>query len=479
VSTIKDLARNVFTVGLSGIAGQVVTFLSLPLLARLYAPREFGIWALFISAGLVIGSVATLRYELAVVLPDRDRPAAALLIAGSVAALTVSGLTMALVPSIARLSIGTDDALQLGGVTWSLPALVLLAAAVQLGLAWCTRRAFFAVYSLGQFALPFATVLFQAFAPAAGVGDANGLILGSIFGYAAAAIVLWVPVLLRDGAILASGMRVRRVGSMARRYFQYPCYMTPYTVVSTLRDRTVYFLIGQFADANRVGYYSMAQRFTNLPNSFVSGAVRPVFFQHAARGNLAAMGSAVFALMAVLLSLTVPSLVVFWFHAEEILRLFLGAQWGGCAPYAVALSVPALAVLLGNWFDRAFDICGRQRLAFAMEAAFSLLTIAALLAAYAVFGDIWHAVLAQAAAMTVYFSTWIFVAFRVAKFGAARALQLLALAVVVTAACYLILWGLERLAPLAVALAIYYLAYAAVLSGAMRRYYGSLFKMLA
>jgi len=191
------------------------------------------------------------------------------------------------------------------------------------------------------------------------------------------------------------------------------------------------------------------------------------------------MGSAVFALMAVLLSLTVPSLVVFWFHAEEILRLFLGAQWVGCAPYAVALSVPALAVLLGNWFDRAFDICGRQRLAFAMEAAFSLLTIAALLAAYAVFGDIWHAVLAQAAAMTVYFSTWIFVAFRVAKFGAARALQLLALAVVVTAACYLILWGLERLAPLAVALAIYYLAYAAVLSGAMRRYYGSLFKMLA
>lgn len=51
---------------------QVIAFLALPILTRLYTPEMYGISALFISITTVLGLLACLRYEYAVILPKFD-----------------------------------------------------------------------------------------------------------------------------------------------------------------------------------------------------------------------------------------------------------------------------------------------------------------------------------------------------------------------------------------------------------------------
>ena len=58
---------------------QALAILASPLITRLYGPEAFGLAALFTSIVGIVGVVACLRYELAIMLPKRDEEAANLL----------------------------------------------------------------------------------------------------------------------------------------------------------------------------------------------------------------------------------------------------------------------------------------------------------------------------------------------------------------------------------------------------------------
>ena len=65
------MVRNIFKAGIGGAMAQLITFAALPVIARMYTPAEYAIWAIVMAIALIPGSVACLRYESALVLPDR------------------------------------------------------------------------------------------------------------------------------------------------------------------------------------------------------------------------------------------------------------------------------------------------------------------------------------------------------------------------------------------------------------------------
>ena len=55
---------------------QIIAVLASPLLTRLYGPEAFGFLALFTSITSIIGVIACMRYEMAIMLPKTDEEAA-------------------------------------------------------------------------------------------------------------------------------------------------------------------------------------------------------------------------------------------------------------------------------------------------------------------------------------------------------------------------------------------------------------------
>lgn len=470
MSNFKRLRSHLVKVGASGVAGQVLTFAALPVLTRLYSPDAFGGWALFLSYALLIGSVSTLRYELAVVLPKSDRSAASLLAAALCSAAVTTILAAALAPLLLGLISDLDATAAMRDLLPTLPFLILSIAAFQLGLAWNTRRAAFGGYSIGQFLLPALTVVGQVGLALAGVDTAAGLIVGTLVGYGGAAGVMWALVLSRDARLVSSGFRRTRIWSMAKRYRNYPLYMTPFTLLGTVRERAIYLMLGAFASSTATGYYALAHRLANVPNSLVSGAVRPIFFHFAARHRISELGSVVTMIIGGLLFLSIPNLLVLFFHAEFIVQAMFGSAWVGAAPYVILLAVPALALLLGNWMDRLLDVLQRQRLAFLMEAASSVVILLALAIGFWLSGDAAVAVATQATVMTLYFLIWIVIVYRAASFPGKFLVRLAVLALALSGGSAILLLALHSIVSAPGAVAAFYVMYAIALFLAWRQF---------
>lgn len=415
----SSLGRRVLTVGAGTALAQLVAAGSTPLLTRLYPPNAHAAWAIYLSVCVILSGLATLRYELAVVLPaDRSRAAELAVVAVAVAAI-VSALAS---PALWLLGPHFMPAEQIANLRiwcWLVPLSVFSTAVYQVASAWCTREADFKTYSIAQFMLPITTVISQLALAYAGHRNGLGLIAGMAFGQFVIALVLFVHVWRRSRSVFQSTAHSAVLVESAKEYRRYPLYMAPYTIVGMSRERLAYFLLGRFGNPESAGYYGLMARFVNLPNSFIASSVRPVFFQHAAGRKPAELERPMLETMQ---SLGIVSVLV-WapcaVQAHWLCGFVFGLAWVPAAPYAVALSIPAIPLLIGNWADRMFDVLGRQKTALAMELLFSCLAMSGLLIGYFIWHNLLWAIWVQSLLLTVYYFGWLMFLFRLAGFQVA------------------------------------------------------------
>ena len=74
-----DFLRNVLTLLSGTVLAQAIPIILSPVLSRIYTPEEFGIFAIFSSFAAAFAAIATFRYELAIMLPEKESSAVNLL----------------------------------------------------------------------------------------------------------------------------------------------------------------------------------------------------------------------------------------------------------------------------------------------------------------------------------------------------------------------------------------------------------------
>lgn len=328
-------ARNVALLVSGTAIGHGLTALAAPVLSRLYDPADFGLLAVFASLVSILGEIATGRYELAIVLPERDEEGAQLaalsaLVAVGVALLTLIAALVAAGP-FARLLHSPDLAPFLW---WIAPAVLVIGLAGALS-HWMTRRRAFRSLSAMQIGRSAGTALPQVVAGLAGAG-VGGLIGGRVAGEACALAGLASRLGAGDRRLLRREARWPAIRRVARAYADFPRFSMPQGLVNAVSQSVPAFLLTAFYDPAVVGLYAMGHRLLYLPARFIGQAVRQVYLQRAsevqARGGdlhrlftrstlgLAAMGA-------------LPGLlVVLW--GPQVFAFVLGPQWGEAGVYA-------------------------------------------------------------------------------------------------------------------------------------------------
>src|SRR5882757_5339523 len=90
---LPSTLRGVSSIVAGSVVGQAMVMLAYPLLTRLYTPAEFGLLTVFASVVGMVSVVSAGALESAVVIPARDREAAAVAWAGLVSVCVVAALT--------------------------------------------------------------------------------------------------------------------------------------------------------------------------------------------------------------------------------------------------------------------------------------------------------------------------------------------------------------------------------------------------
>ncbi|MGH9859751.1 MAG: lipopolysaccharide biosynthesis protein, partial [Candidatus Acidiferrales bacterium] len=191
--------RHVLTLMTGNGVAQAINVAGTLLLARLFAPEAFGLFALFVTVVSIVAVLGGARYELAIMLPDSDEEAANIL---ALAALVMAGIALAAAVVIAgygfTISYLVGD-VRLSPWMWAVPIALFVNGTYQMLALWCARMKRFGRLAGTRVTQAFSIIVSQlALLPLLPTGG-SALVAGWILGEYTAAIILLAQVLRDDG----------------------------------------------------------------------------------------------------------------------------------------------------------------------------------------------------------------------------------------------------------------------------------------
>jgi O-antigen/teichoic acid export membrane protein len=258
-----------------GVAAQGVNFLLMPLLTRIYDPSQFGLFSIFSNVSVLLGVVAAMRYEFAIVLPTDDRDA------GLVAWLAIdSALVFGL---LLACSLGGAGPLLLRWralaairpwIAW-LPIAVVLLATYNAQAYWAIRKREYARLGFSKLVIALATGCIQlGYANLVGRGT-GGLLAGLVAGQLAGMLYLArgseIPIRLAG--------RWREIAAMGRRFSHFPKFSAPGSGLDGISQLLPVALLTSTFGPAVAGQFAIADRAMRMPSVLLGSSLAQVFFQ--------------------------------------------------------------------------------------------------------------------------------------------------------------------------------------------------------
>jgi O-antigen/teichoic acid export membrane protein len=350
----QPLLRATLTLLAGGALAQLLPLLLGPLLTRLYAPAQFGIYHLFAAVAANLAVVACARYEHALPLAQGDQEARALV---ALCRWWLLGLTL-----LSAL-IGMAWAVWVGA-PWPLwlPAMVGALGLTSLATLFAMRARRFNALATARVVQHGGGAALQAAAGLAGAG-LWGLVAAPIAALLAAAALLRAP--LRGGW----GLPRKVLVEVARRHRDFPLLNTPHAFMGALQDTASVALVAAWQGPAAAGFWGLALRYLKAPATLVGGALSqalyPSLAQSSPGGGATADGrAAVRRVMALLALAALPLVLLLWLAAPSAFGWAFGAPWreAGELSRALALYIGAhfvaspLAVVTMAWGAQAWAL---------------------------------------------------------------------------------------------------------------------------
>ncbi len=400
------------------IAAQVFPALAAPLITRTYHPLEFGAFAVATAAFGVLAPIACLRYDIAIVLPEREEDAAP--IAGLCLALCAAWAVALSMPLLLAVHYADGSRYrQLALLLLAmLPAGVFLQGCQLVAQSWNLRIENFRAISLATAAQALITVVCQLIFGRFLAASALALVAGALMGNAAAVLIL-LPVLARS---ILPAIHVHappaRIAAVARKYLRFPLITGPYAFFGQAQVRGALIVLEYWAGAAIAGQYALAQRITFVPVVTVAAAMSQVFYARAARRiDEPRTEHVVRTLLIVGPWIMGPAFMLLMFFGKPTFAFLFGAEWAKSGQLAGILAAASLARSATSWLDRIFDIRAKQHLALAVETIFAVLGLVAMYMVLRQTHDVDAGVMAYVIVTVMFYIVWMVIALRIAPFS--------------------------------------------------------------
>ncbi len=268
----SDSVRNVLKLAGGTAGSQVITVAAAPVLTRLYGPESFGVLATFTSILVMLNVVSSLRYELAIAVPEDDDEAIALVWLCFVLVAITTALTALGVALLGNQLVNWLQQPKLKPLLWLLPVGVLLMGVYQPLSYWAIRRKQFGM--LAQIKFRQSTLAVASSIAAAPLGSI-GLLLGQIVNQSAG-----ISKLLNDAHRPSNFLRAT---SQALISFRELGAISAFSgLIEVIGWQAPILLIASSYSTLEVGAFSVALRIALLPASLAALSTSQVFLQRIA-----------------------------------------------------------------------------------------------------------------------------------------------------------------------------------------------------
>jgi O-antigen/teichoic acid export membrane protein len=377
----SQFKRNLFVL-MGGMAiAQLIPVLVSPILTRYYSPAEFGNYATFLAVSSFFTVVMSGKYELAVILPQRDEEAINIMSLSLLLSLFVAFITSILLIFFSETFSRLFGVLEITPIIWLVPFVSFLATMYMLFNEWSIRKNSFLSLSKNKISNTASVSLFSFLFGLKKV--TFGLIFGQLFGHLTA-VLLSIIQFIKDDNRLLKFVSVRKMRFFANRYIDFAKFNIPGQLINTLAGQLPIFFISSSFGVSAVGFYALTDRVLGVPLSFLGNSFRDVFKQKAAidykeKGNcLSIYKRTTFALIAVSI---IPFLFLYS-YAPLFFSTVFGEQWIPSGEFTRSLCLMYLLSFVSMPTSWIFVIAERQKLDLIWQFLFLIFTAVSLMIGY-------------------------------------------------------------------------------------------------
>ena len=352
---------NVGTLFTGSTISQLILFLTLPLLTRLFDENYFGVYVLFTTSVLVLKTIMSLSLELTILLPKKNEDAFNLFFLNIIVSVLLS-LISYLFLFVFELQISTTLGLEgLGFFIYLIPLSSMLICFKTALEYWNNRLDTFKNISFGAFGKSIAVSSSQisiGYSSFKSIGLISGQIIGQLLH-----LILILKLSYNSFKGSFKKLSIDRIFSLLKQYRRIPLFNTLMSFLNTLSNELPVVLISNFFGLGSVGIYGLSLKISNAFSGLIGSSVGQVFFNEAsklynAKGNLYHLLKTTYRRMFLvgLLLFTILFVASFYF------QVLLGNDWSDVGRYTRVL-IPWLFIAFLNFpVSSLITILSKQKL---------------------------------------------------------------------------------------------------------------------
>jgi O-antigen/teichoic acid export membrane protein len=364
----SEFVKNVTTMMTGTAIAQFVPVLISPVLTRIFAPDDFGILTIFLSYSMIVSTIITGKYEMAIMLPKSSDDAINL---GGLATLLTAVLSSVFLIIVILFK---DSFTLLPGVEkiskWViiLPVSAGLLAYGNILNYWISRNKNFASISRGKFIQTLTTSGFNIgiglFAPFPLI-----LVLGNLIGQCLNTVYLTFIIIKNQGKFLRN-LSFNSFRSVGRKYIKFPLFDIPNSLSYSISTQGMNLVFTKFFGETVLGYFSMVQRILITPFSFISLSFTQVFFEKMSdvyNNNRTEFNKYLRKAQDRLIVYFILPFFAFVFLSKFIVPFIFGKDWGIMYKYIFVLAPMIFFNLTTSPYTYIFKILNKQEVALLLN----------------------------------------------------------------------------------------------------------------
>jgi lipopolysaccharide exporter len=366
----SSLARDVLKLGTGTASSQLIGVAAAPIIARLFSPEAFGGLAILAAVSGTIALVACLRYELAILLPEKDEDAAYLVWLSLLFVIASTAISALLIWISGDAIWGLLHATTVKSYAWLIPVNVFFAGISALLTAWNTRQRQFSRLMLLEIILRIAITGSQVIIGFAGFVSAGALMATTVFGMAVTTSVLGFQTWHESSHVLLAGLSQARMIGVLKRYATFPKFSAMATLLNSFSGHLPPVLLSGFISVGTAGQFSFSNRLLRIPSKLIGSNFGQAFFPRAAEARLTgALGDSVEMAITYLLKMSIFPCLILALIGKDLFLVAFGAKWAEAGIFTQILSPWLFAWFVASPLTIIFVVLEEQALELRFQIA--------------------------------------------------------------------------------------------------------------
>jgi O-antigen/teichoic acid export membrane protein len=369
-------ARNIMVMFTGNGLSLILPFLLAPLITRLFSPEDFAGYELFAKLIALVGVLAALRYEYAIILPADDDEAEGIVLLSLRILILVTLLSgIFFIPF--RFQIGAMlDNQDLPGLLWWLPPGIFLTGLLLIFGQYITRKGLFKLLASNKVIATtgnhFSKYLIGFRFPTSG-----GLVTGHLIGLLAPVLAILAVRPMRQ-LIVRLHSNTQNMRALAVKYKEFPLINSTHAFYDEAQKTLLLFMISAYYGEYVFGLFAFTFRYLRIPvqvfGSSLSQVVMPRFASDLNAGiSIKPKIVRIMVMLALIGILPFAALMVF---GEELFTVFFSSEWSEAGRYAAIMAPWLFFNFIVSPISLLPTVVARQRTFFAISVSFTIVTIA-------------------------------------------------------------------------------------------------------